>query len=179
MVGRALHAGVRGLAGEAALAEGAGGAGRAEAVRERLEARPAHAVLEGRPAGREQRAGVGRTGEAAEVRGRVLEGVGRALGAEAGAVAAAELAGGTGAAHVRRVALVPEAAHAVVAVDAPRERGVEAVEQQELVRGAAVGGEVAGAALEVALDEEVSGGAEHTRCQRTPSAACTAGRRCS
>jgi hypothetical protein len=161
VVGGALDAGLRRLVGEAARAEGAGGAGQAQALCERLEAGAADAVLDGAPAGLAEGARVRRAGPAHQGGGGVLEGVGGTLGAEARAVVAAELAGGAGAAHVGRVAIVAEAADAVAAVDAPRERGVEAVEHQQLVRGAAVGGEVADAAREVPLDEVVAPRAEH------------------
>ncbi len=71
-------------------------------------------------------------------------------------IVAAELACVAGEARVRHVALVSEATDVVAVVDDPRQRGVETVEHQQLVRRPAVGSEVAGAAREVPLDEVVA-----------------------
>jgi len=115
VVSWALDVGLLGLVCESAFAVGPGRAGQAALVGERPEVGAADAVLDERLAEHDQRARVRRAGPALEVVGGVLEGVGLARGAEARAVAAAKLAGGAGAAHVGRVALVAEAADAVAA----------------------------------------------------------------
>jgi len=163
VVSGALDAGLCRLVGEAGLAVRAGEAGQAQTFLERLEAGAADAVLDDGPACLVESARVWRAGPAVQVGSRVLEGVDGALGAEARKVAASELARGAGAALVCCVSLVAEAADAVAAVGAPRERGVEPVEHQQLVRGPAVGGEGARLTLDVALHKVMACGAEHAR----------------
>lgn len=125
-----------------------------------LEAGGAHAALHSCLACGEERARVGRAAMAVVRGSSVLECVGRALCAPASAVATTELACGACAADVSGVSLVAESADAVACVDAPVQARVVAIEEEELVRSAAVVGKVACGARRVSLYKVVARCAE-------------------